>query len=108
MQIKWTTKNVDVLRHCTIWGGGGPIFLEKIGAIYTKNDDAFMIFVTWYETKDVDGFIYNNLFYSVAHKLLILRQNAIFTYISMHILMFENCTERLSFLRLVKCSKFLK
>ena len=47
-------------------GGGGPIFLEKIGEIYTKNDDAFMIFVTWYETKDVDGFINNNLFYSVA------------------------------------------
>ena len=79
--------------------GGGPIFLEKIGAIYTKNDDAFMIFVTWYETKDVDGFINNNLFYSVAHKLLILRQNAIFTYFSMDILMFENCTARLSFLR---------
>ena len=58
--------------------------MGKIGEIYTKNVDAFMIFVTWYETKDVDGFIYNNLFYSVAHKLLILRQNAIFTYFSMH------------------------
>ena len=82
--------------------------MEKIGDIYTKNVDDFMIFVTWYETKDVDGFISKNLFYSVAHKLLILRQNVIFTYFSLHILMFDNCTARLSFLRMAKCSKFLK
>ena len=104
--LQKTTKDVDVLINCAIWGGAKNIFENWWK--YSKYFDASVISFTWYESKKLDGLIPIICLISVSHKLDIARQNAIFAYFSMRILMFENCTTRFSSLRLAKCSTFLK